>query len=153
MEETPHAYRGGPYWLLAAGSLGKLVEHAWTVLGFLGLVALFPPVTLPQLPVVLPWRYPWISFASWEVAFLVVLFSVTTFFMPSAFVQVALAGSYQAAYRAPAVLTFPLRHARLYLEAWVISLAAARAQCSRAPSPRGASPGRISSFFTCSMTH
>ena len=109
------------YWLLGT-DLRFTASHAAAFLAFLGAVAVFPP-SMPALAVTYPFLFPWLHFSAPEIALLGVVFLLTFFLLPAAFVQVALEGRWAGAFHAPSYLRYLASNLPSYLEAWALSLA------------------------------
>jgi hypothetical protein len=94
------------------------------IVAFFGLIALFPPLFLPVLPPLYSYLFPWVNLTTPEIAVLVIVFVVTAFALPAAFVQVSVTGRYRSAFRVPHVARFITGHPIVYGEAWLLSLTA-----------------------------
>ena len=111
------------YWWVGAASLSQVIAHSQELLLFLGAIALLPPVFLPALSFAYPLWYPWLDYSAFEIAFLAALAAGAVFVLPAAFAQVALRGHYGAAFHLRSAGSFLVHNLRLYLEAWLLSLA------------------------------
>lgn len=109
------------YWLLGTG-LRFTASHAGAFLAFLGAVAVFPP-SMPALAIAYPLLFPWLRFSAPEIALLGLVFLLTFFLLPAAFVQVALEGRWAGAFHARSYLRYLAGNLPSYLEAWALSLA------------------------------
>lgn len=111
------------YWLLGVRTAAAPFEH-WRELGaFAAAVIVLPPVAIPALPVLYGLRYDWLQFSAAEIALLIVLSIGVILFLPAAFLQVARHRRFRAAFNVIAAVRVIAGAPRLYLEAWIVSLA------------------------------
>ncbi len=111
------------YWVLGLRSLDLGVDHIREVLIFAGAVVAFPPLALPALPVAYAGWYYLLNFSRAEVAFLLLLFLGAVAVLPAAFLQVPQHRRFLAAFNLIAALRLIAAVPRLYVEAWIVSLA------------------------------
>jgi hypothetical protein len=97
------------------------MEHAAEISIFVGAVIILPPL-LPLLVLSYPMHYSWIRFSSGDIVILSLMFGVTVFVLPALFVQVALNGSYRAAFNPIDAVQFIVNNVSAYLRAWGLSI-------------------------------
>lgn len=115
---------GFAYWALGLRHVESLWHHWREIAAFTAAIVVFPPVSIPILPVLYAITYDWLAFTSAEIAGLLALSLATIFVVPAAFLQVAQHRRFSAALDAGAALRLIASQPRLYVEAWVVSLAA-----------------------------
>ena len=111
------------YWLLGVRATASLSLHSREIASFVAGVVIFPPLALPVLPIAYAGWYEWLHFTTGEAALLVLLFVGPIFLTPAAFLQVADRRRFRAALDVPGAFALIRAVPRLYLEAWMVSLA------------------------------
>ena len=111
------------YWAFGLPSPHDAIVRWREIALFVAAIAVFPPLFLTTLPLLYALQFPWLHFAPFEAAILLMLFVGAFFILPASFVQVGMYGTYGAAFRARSAWRFVLANPRLYIEAWIISLA------------------------------
>ena len=100
----------------------RAAAHLPEIALFFALIAVFPPLFLPVLPLLYAYVFSWVQLTPVEIVELVVLFFATAFVLPAAFVQVSVTGKFRTAFRVLQVARFIVHHPGIYCEAWTLSL-------------------------------
>jgi hypothetical protein len=111
------------YWLVGVRTAAVPLEHGRELATFAAAVVAFPPLAIPTLPVIYALRYEWLDFSLAEIALLVVVFVAAVLLLPAAFLQVARHRRFRAAFNVRAAVQLVASVPRLYVEAWIVSLA------------------------------
>jgi len=111
------------YWIFGLESPHSLLEHARAFAAFISAVIVFPPLALPTLPFFYGWRFDWLRFSPAEMTLLAALFLCPIAVLPAAFLQVAHRRRFPAAFDIVAALRLIAAVPRLYVEAWLVSVA------------------------------
>lgn len=111
------------YWLLGAQTATVPLEHGREIATFAAAVVAFPPLAIPTMPVLYAVRYDWLDFSFAEISLLIVVFLGAILLLPAAFLQVARHRRFRAAFNVKAALRLVASVPRLYVEAWIVSLA------------------------------
>ena len=111
------------YWLLGVRSAGDALHHWYELVTFAASVAAFPPLAVPALPVLYAMAYDWLEFSVADTCVLIVLSLGPITVLPAAFLQVARHRRFRAAFNVRAALRLIASVPRLYVEAWLVSLA------------------------------
>ena len=112
------------FWFLALDDVAVVRRHVLEIVCFLFAIPLLIPVSLPLLPPLYWYLFPWVHLTLPEMFVIGAVFWGTAFFMPAAFLQVSLTGRFLPAFRVARIVRFVLETPRAYLEAWVLSLLA-----------------------------
>ena len=99
-------------------------RHVPEIVSFLFAIPLLIPVSLPLLPPLYWYLFPWVHLTLPEMFVIGAVFWGTAFFMPAAFLQVSLTGRFLPAFRVARIVRFVLETPRAYVEAWALSLLA-----------------------------
>ena len=107
--------------LLGATDSTALTAHWIEVVIYFLLIPLFLPILMLGVPAYYLHNYDWLALGSIDYALLALVFAVTTFAMPGAFMQVGLYGRYRAAFCLRSVIAGIRANLRSYLVAWLFS--------------------------------
>jgi Protein of unknown function (DUF4013) len=108
--------------LFGAGDARVALAHARELGAAVIAIIVFPPVSIPGLPLFAYSRWPWFTIAPTPSLFVLTLFLSAILVLPSAFLRVAATGRYAAAFEVITAVRFASANARAYAEAWVLSL-------------------------------
>ena len=97
--------------------------HPLELLIFYGSIPLFLPLCMVGVPAYYLRYYPWVQLESVSYLPLAMIFALTTFLMPAAFMQVGLHGRYLAAFYLRKVVQGLCAKFVAYCEAWLYSAA------------------------------
>lgn len=112
------------YWVLAIDNFAPALSHWPQIALFWILISCFLPLTMPGLLLAYPAWHSWISFSPMEVAALAIIFMITLFMVPAAFLQVSLHRRFRYALRLDNTLRLICSIPCAYLEAWAFALVA-----------------------------